>query len=166
MRDTFCVRCRCRPFFKPINVFIYRAQPLISGLKKKNADNYPTPLTSSPPHYGLLQIFPHKLFINSYTTRSCLSYMYPDLPLILILSVDTDFFTLKFGKIQIPPPPLKLGKIQIFCGMPKLFLILSLLILIFLVIHTDFVSDHRAGLEHSISLLANLHRKRNYSMYC
>ena len=69
-----------------------------------------------------------------------------DLPLILILSVYTDFLTVKFSKIQIFP--LKLGEIQIFTGVPKVFSYTVLIhtdffpkILIFLVIYTDFVSD-------------------------
>ena len=70
-----------------------------------------------------------------------------DLPLILILSVYTDFLTFKFAKYRFFP--LKLSEIQIFGGLPKVFLYTFLIhtdffpkILIFQVIYTDFVSGH------------------------
>ena len=83
------------------------------------------------------------LEIKLYLTLSVLT----DLPLILILSVYADFLTFKFGKVQIFL--LKLSKIQIFGGLPKVFPYTFLIhtdifpkILIFQFIYTDFVSGH------------------------
>ena len=55
---------------------------------------------------------------------------YADLPLILILSVYTDFLTLKFGKIQIFPPEIRRNT-DFFCEMPMVYPYTVL-------IHTDF----------------------------
>ena len=72
-----------------------------------------------------------QLIILGYRVQTCHSYWFY-----------TNFF------------PLKLGKIQIFSGMPKAFSHTVLIhidffpkILIFLVIYTDFVSDHRGRSE-------------------
>ena len=70
-----------------------------------------------------------------------------DLPLILILSVYTDFLTLKFGKIRIFPKKIRQNT-DFFCGMPKVFPYTVLIhteffpkIQIIFVIYTDFVLD-------------------------
>ena len=72
--------------------------------------------------------------------------VFADLPLILILSVYTDFLPSKFCKILIFF--LKIGKIQIFPGMRKGFLYITYShtdflpkIQIFFLIYTDFVLD-------------------------
>ena len=74
-------------------------------------------------------------FFGKNHTFEC--QLYADLPLILILSVYTDFLTFKFGKIQIPPPPppLRLDEIQIFSVMPKVFHYT-------LLIHKDFFPEN------------------------
>ena len=68
-----------------------------------------------------------------------------DLPLVLVLSVHTDFLTFKFGKIP-RWAPLKLGEIQIFLWNAKDFPYFYLIhtgffpkILIIWVIYSDFV---------------------------
>ena len=72
----------------------------------------------------------------------------PDLPLILILSVYTDFLPLEFGKIQIFFLEIWQNT-DFFKECERVFFIFSLFIQIFfskilisLVIYTDFVLDH------------------------
>ena len=55
----------------------------------------------------LLKMEVKKPTVHSF--RLSTSTVLTDLPLILILSVYTDFLTLKFGKIQIFPPKIRQG---------------------------------------------------------
>ena len=88
-----------------------------------------------------------------------------DLPLILILSVYTDFFTLRIWQ-KNRFSSLKFGKIQIFSGMRKghLFIFFSHThffnkILIFFVIYTDFVLDQSGRSEINMVLLLLVGRR-------